>query len=171
MPEHRHLTLLVLEANEVEDEGINHPEGQGILFVQEDTNKEAVDAGVLHFHDLEKGSTRVKHWDADLGDHASNDRCFAERAISCLTNGEQDTLEKSCGFVERLLDSHVEMVVDLLGFAKVISHSRQEDQIEESRSNGFFLFIFFFIFRKKENGEQFVCFVLFVVFTSVPFWH
>jgi len=132
VPEHGHLPLLVLEADEVEHEGVNHTEGECVLLVQEDADEEAVDSRILHLHDLEQRGARVQHGDADLGDHTANDGCLAEGAISGLTDWEEETLEEGCRLVEGLLDGHVEVVVDLLGLAEVISHPRQQHEIEEA---------------------------------------
>jgi len=74
----------------------------------------------------------VKHWDAHLGDHTANDGRLSERAVPGLANRKEEALEEGCRLVECLLDSHVEVVVDLLGLAEVIPHPRQQHKIEES---------------------------------------
>jgi len=55
VPEHGQDALVRAEGQEVEDEGIHHAEGQGVLLVDEQPEEDAVGAAVLHLGDLQHG--------------------------------------------------------------------------------------------------------------------
>jgi len=132
MPQHWHLAPVILEPDEVKHQGVDYPEGKGVFLVQQHPDEQAVDTRVLHLRNLEKGRAGVEHRNTDFGEHTPNDRGLTEGAISCLADGEQDSLEKGRRLVERLLQRHVEVVVQLFRLLEVVPDSWEQNEVEET---------------------------------------
>lgn len=57
MPEHRQFALISPEAQEVEDQGVQHAVGQRILLIQQQSQEDAVSTAVFHLGDFQHGCT------------------------------------------------------------------------------------------------------------------
>ena len=58
--------------------------------------------------------------------------CLPERACPAAYQWGQEPLEESCRFVERLLQSIVQMHVELLGLVDIFTDASEYDGFEES---------------------------------------
>lgn len=74
----------------------------------------------------------MKDWDALLCEDAADDDGFTKCAVSCFTEGKEKALEKGGWFVNRLLDSHVEMEVEATELCNVIANARKKNKVVES---------------------------------------
>jgi hypothetical protein len=103
VPEDGHNAGIALEAEEVEDKGVNNLVGEGVLLVEEDTDEKRVGTcherrvsgserrveekrrtGVVHLSKLQKSSSRVQYRDRDASEDRTEDGGFAKSAGSAL---------------------------------------------------------------------------------------
>ena len=113
VPEDDHAALVLDEGGEVVDDGVDDAVREGVLFVEEGAEEDRVGAAVGHLGDLHDARGRVEHGDAALGEHGRDDDGLLERAVAGLAEREQEALEEARGLVERLLDGHVVLKVEL----------------------------------------------------------
>ena len=132
VPQHGELAVVVLEAEEVRDQRVDHHVGQRVLLVEQHRHEQRRRARVPAHHahhrllrqlrQLHQRGGGVRHGDGDLGDDGADDHRLLERALVlvlthlCLTHlaqGDHNSFEERRRLVHRLLQRLVEVVVEL----------------------------------------------------------
>src|SRR5690554_4075618 len=86
---------------------------------------------VLHIGQSQEGSSRVQDRYTNFGNDGSDDSGFLECAGTRLAEWEEDTLEERLALVQRLLEGHVQMVVQFLIICNIVPNLVQQHQTEE----------------------------------------
>ncbi len=131
MPQHRQFSGLTLKLQEVKDDSVHHSIGQGILLVEENSQKDAVRATVLHFGNHEHYGRAVQDRDRMSGQDTANDDSLSQGAIAALTEGKKESFEKGSRFEERLVDRLIQMEVQPLIVIDVVSYAREQELVEK----------------------------------------
>mmetsp|Transcript_6588 Transcript_6588/g.13815 ORF Transcript_6588/g.13815 Transcript_6588/m.13815 type:complete len:595 (-) Transcript_6588:62-1846(-) len=130
MPQDRKFPFVVDEGGEVLHQASDDGGGEGVLFVQEGFDEYGRGAAVLELGEFVYGDGGVMDRYGDALKDRGHDGRLAEGAV-VLAEGQEDALEECGGFVDRLFEGHVVVIIELLVGVDVGADGIEKDEVVE----------------------------------------
>lgn len=115
----------------MKDCGIHDAIRQSIPLVQKVTDEYGVSSRIGHLTDLQQAGGGVQDGNRAAGHHAAENDGLAQCAIAALEQRQNDSLHEGSRLEESPLQCIVQMHIELLIFAEIITNSWQEHQVIE----------------------------------------